>query len=204
VEPIYLTLALNLVLSRRLRISDLGPLEQKAVAPHGTMEVPMPFIPPMLREILRDPARLDDRRYVAEPKFDGQRAQIHVAGGRTVAAFSRRKQDLLRHAGCAWLREVCWPVGQAVLDGELCGETGSDGIQSVLEARGRRDGVTSFLAFDLLQLAGQDMMPGPPPASRTRSGPPRTRASGSRCPERSPRPAVDTRGHEDNRQSDRQ
>jgi hypothetical protein len=44
----------------------------------------------MLCEILRDPSRLDDSRYVAEPKFDGQRAQVHVAGGRTVAAYSRR------------------------------------------------------------------------------------------------------------------
>jgi hypothetical protein len=63
-------------------------------------------IPPMLCEILRDPARLDDARYVAEPKFDGQRAQIHVAGGRTVAAYSRLSLDLLRHPGLAWLREV--------------------------------------------------------------------------------------------------
>jgi ATP-dependent DNA ligase len=121
----------------------------------------MSFIPPMLCEILRDPARLEDRRYVAEPKFDGQRAQIHVAGGRTVAAYSRRELDLLRHPGCAWLREVWWPVTQAVLDGELCGQTGSEpgGVQSVLEARGRRDGVTCFVAFDLLQVEGQDVMP---------------------------------------------
>ena len=94
------------------------------------------FIPPMLCTRLTDPRRLDDRRYVAEPKFDGQRAQIHVAGGRTVAAYSRRRLDLLRHAGLAWLREVRWPVTQVVLDGEVRGETGSDGIQAVLEARG--------------------------------------------------------------------
>jgi ATP-dependent DNA ligase len=113
----------------------------------------MRFIPPMLCEILRDPARLDDPRYAAEPKFDGQRAQIHVAGARTVAAFSRRELDLLRHPGLAWVREERWPVTQAVLDGELCGEAGSDGIQSVLEVRGRRDGVTCFVAFDLLRPA---------------------------------------------------
>jgi ATP-dependent DNA ligase len=34
----------------------------------------MTFIPPMLSEVLRDPARLEDSRYIAEPKFDGQRA----------------------------------------------------------------------------------------------------------------------------------
>jgi hypothetical protein len=37
------------------------------------------FIPPMLCTTLRDPSRLGDSRYVAEPKFDGQRAQVHVA-----------------------------------------------------------------------------------------------------------------------------
>jgi ATP-dependent DNA ligase len=121
----------------------------------------MKFIPPMLSENLRDPARLEDSRYVAEPKFDGQRAQVHVEGGQTVAAYSRRSLDLLRHAGLAWLRDVRWPVSQAVLDGELCGDTGSDGIQSVLEARGRRDGVTSFVGFDLLQISGVDVMPEP-------------------------------------------
>jgi ATP dependent DNA ligase domain len=94
----------------------------------------------------------------AEPKFDGQRAQVHVEGGRTVAAYSRRSLDLLRHAGLAWLRDVRWTVSQAVLDGEVCGDTGSDGIQSVLEARGRRDGVTSLVAFDLLQVAGEDVI----------------------------------------------
>jgi hypothetical protein len=76
----------------------------------------MTFIPPLLYEILRDPARLDDRRYVAEPKFDGQRAQIHVAGGRTPAVSSRRSLDVLGHPGLAWLREVGWPVEQAYHD----------------------------------------------------------------------------------------
>jgi ATP-dependent DNA ligase len=121
----------------------------------------MSFIPPMLSEILRDPTRLEDSRYVAEPKCDGQRAQIHVTGGRTVAAFSRRRLDLLRHSGLAWLKDVQWPIAEAVLDGELCGDTGSDGIQSVLKARGRRDGVTCFIAFDLLSVAGQNVMPEP-------------------------------------------
>jgi hypothetical protein len=40
-------------------------------------------------------------------------------------------------------------LARAVLDGEICGDTGSDGIQSVLEARGRRDAATTFLAFDV-------------------------------------------------------
>jgi ATP-dependent DNA ligase len=64
------------------------------------------FIAPMLRTTLRDPNRLGDPRYVAEPKFDGQRAQAHIAGGRTIGAYSRRALSLLNHAGLAWLRHV--------------------------------------------------------------------------------------------------
>jgi len=83
------------------------------------------FISPILCTTLRDPNRLGDARYVAEPKFDGQRAQIHVIGGHTVAAYSRRALSLLNHAGLAWLRDVRWPIGAAVLDGEVCGDTRS-------------------------------------------------------------------------------
>jgi bifunctional non-homologous end joining protein LigD len=119
------------------------------------------FIAPMLCTTLRDPARLGGLRYVAEPKFDGQRAQVHIAGGRIVGAYSRRALPLLNHAGLAWLRDVRWPVSQVVLDGEVCGDTGSDGIQSVLEARGRRNAVTTFLAFDVLAVDGREVMPEP-------------------------------------------
>jgi ATP-dependent DNA ligase len=127
---------------------------------HWYTESPM-FIPPMLCTSLRDRNRLGDPRYVAEPKFDGQRAQVHIAGGRTIGAYSRRALPLLNHAGLAWLRDVWWPVTQAVLDSEVCGDTGSDGIQSVLEARGRRNAVTSFLAFDVLSVDGRDVMAEP-------------------------------------------
>ena len=116
------------------------------------------FIRPMLCTSLRDPSRLGDPRYVAEPKFDGQRAQVNIADGRTIGAYSRRALPLLTHAGLAWLRDVRWPIAQAILDGEVCGDTGSDGIQSVLEARGRRDAVTSFLAFDVLAVDGREVM----------------------------------------------
>jgi hypothetical protein len=54
----------------------------------GTLEARM-FIRPRLCTSLRDPSRLDDPRYMAEPKFDGQRAQVHVAGRRTVETYSR-------------------------------------------------------------------------------------------------------------------
>jgi ATP-dependent DNA ligase len=85
------------------------------------------FIPPMLATSLRDRSRFADPRYVAEPKLDGQRAQIHVADHRAVAAFSRPGRSLLGAPGVAWwLRAVEWPVAQCVLDGELCADTGQE------------------------------------------------------------------------------
>src|SRR5262245_49323397 len=48
--------------------------------------------------------RLTERRYIAEPKLDGQRAQAHIRDGRTMACYSRPGRDLLRHPGMAWLR----------------------------------------------------------------------------------------------------
>ena len=75
----------------------------------------MPFIPPMLATRLEDLRRLADPRYSAEPKLDGQRAQIHVREHRMVYAFSRPGRELIRLPGLAWLREIRWPVAAAVL-----------------------------------------------------------------------------------------
>ena len=66
-------------------------------------------IPPMLCMSLRD-LNPGDPRYIAEPKFDRQRAQIHVAAGRTQAAYSRLGRSLLTYPGLSWLREARWPV----------------------------------------------------------------------------------------------
>ena len=76
------------------------------------------FISPMRCDVLREPARLDHPRYVAEPTLDGQRVQVYVDGGRTVAAYRRPGRPLLEHAGVAWLKAIRWPVIQAVLDGQ--------------------------------------------------------------------------------------
>jgi ATP-dependent DNA ligase len=50
-------------------------------------------------------------------------------------------------------------VPEVVLDGELCAGNGMDGIQSVLEARGRLTGDTSLVVFDVLHLDGRDVRP---------------------------------------------
>jgi ATP-dependent DNA ligase len=52
-------------------------------------------------------------------------------------------------------------VAHEVLDGEVCGETGSDGIQAVLEVRGHPGTPTCFLAFDVLTVGGREVMAEP-------------------------------------------
>lgn len=118
----------------------------------------MRFIPPMLATRLANPVRLTDPRYVVEPKLDGQRAQLHVEGGRTVACYSRPGLDLLRHPGLAWLRPIAWPFQAAVLDGEACAGNAHQGVQHVLVERQRPDGATALLLFDLLTLDGRNVM----------------------------------------------
>ena len=51
----------------------------RSMAILGLFILPMPFIPPMLCSRLE---RLTERRYIAEPKLDGQRAQVHISKGR--------------------------------------------------------------------------------------------------------------------------
>src|SRR5262245_10106022 len=120
--------------------------------------LPMAFVPFMLCERLTDPAPLQDQRYVAEPKLDGQRAQLHIHQGRTVACYSRRGLDLLRHAGMAWLREMTWPVASAVLDGEAVAGDGHEGIQAVFAERDKPGGDMAFMAFDILAVDGRRVL----------------------------------------------
>jgi len=112
----------------------------------------------MLAARLEDPRRLADPRYIAEPKLDGQRAPVHVRGGRTVACYSRPGLDLLPHAGMAWLRELAWPVESAIFDGEAVARDGNEGIQAIFHERHRAGGAMAMIAFDLLSLDGQSVM----------------------------------------------
>ena len=49
---------------------------------------------------LSEPAG-EGKRYIAEPKLDGQRAQLHVRDHRTVHAFSRPGRELIRLPGAS-------------------------------------------------------------------------------------------------------
>jgi hypothetical protein len=52
------------------------------------------FIAPMLCQRLTDLRRLADRGYVAEPKLNGQHAELHVQAGYATACYSRRSLGL--------------------------------------------------------------------------------------------------------------
>jgi hypothetical protein len=124
---------------------------------HGRWRLPCLFprcSPPASK--IRD--RLADARYIAEPKLDGQRAQLHVLGYRTVHVFSRLGRELIGLPGLVWLRDVRWPIASAVIDGEAVAGDGSEGIQAVFEARNRPGSPMAFTAFDLLELDGQSVM----------------------------------------------
>ncbi len=111
---------------------------------------------------------LEDPRYSAEPKLDGQRAQIHVREHRTVHAFSRPGRELLTLPGLAWLRKLRWPVASAVLDREAMAGDGSEGIQAVFEARHRVGSPMAFAAFDVLEVDSHVVMGEPWTARRKR------------------------------------
>jgi ATP-dependent DNA ligase len=112
----------------------------------------------MLATPLRDLARLGPGPYIAEPKLDGQRAQVHVARGRTVHVYSRPGRELLSLPGFTFLRDLAWPVDSAILDGEAVAGDGHEGIQSVFEARGRTGSAMAVVLFDVLHVSGQDVM----------------------------------------------
>ena len=116
------------------------------------------FISPMLCERLTNLSRLADRSYIAEPKLDGQRAQLHIHQGRAVTCYSRRSLDLLEHPGMAWLRQIEWPFPSAIFDGEACAGDGHEGIQAVFAERNRVGGDMALVLFDLLHVSGKSVM----------------------------------------------
>lgn len=106
------------------------------------------------------PLPRDENRWSFEPKWDGFRAMVHT-DGRRLRVLSRRGTDLAgRLPELAPLAEVLAP-GSA-LDGELV-VFDADGRVDFEGMRRRGFGQTSpgrlvFVAFDVLALAGEDVM----------------------------------------------
>lgn len=97
-------------------------------------------------------------RWIHEIKFDGYRAQVHIAN-EAVKVFTRRGYDWTNR-----LRKVAhdaWhvPASSAIIDGEVVvpsadGTTDFSALQN--ELKGSSDKIV-FVAFDLLYLNGRDL-----------------------------------------------
>jgi len=91
---------------RELGGGDGGKLATRVPRQYSEQQTPMTFVSPMLCFASRESGPGSDRRYIAKPKLDGQRSQVHIRDGRTVACYSRPGRDLLRHPGMGWLRAM--------------------------------------------------------------------------------------------------
>lgn len=106
------------------------------------------------------PLPVDDGRWAYEPKWDGFRSVVHVRQGR-VTVWSRRGSDLTgRFPELAGLGAAV--PADTVLDGELvvldtAGRTDFEAIRR-RGLLGRLEASATFVAFDLLRLAGRDLV----------------------------------------------
>ena len=116
----------------------------------------MEFVEPQLahrgtgfaKDLLEDPA------YVAEEKWDGLRAEIHVVDHRTTWVYSRTGNQLLGD-GLTWLYGLTWKVKTAVLDGELCWE---GCVSSDVSHRISAGEPVELMLFDVIALGGKSLM----------------------------------------------
>jgi bifunctional non-homologous end joining protein LigD len=118
---------------------------------------------PMLSTAIRSWPEGGD--WLLEPKFDGFRVLIEVAGDRRVRAWSRHGTNLTESVGDLLRAFDAVPAG-TVIDGELVALTERDGrptqnFAAVCRAVLNRDveaaGLLHYVAFDLLSRAGTDL-----------------------------------------------
>jgi ATP-dependent DNA ligase len=119
------------------------------------------FVKPMLAKPIEDPAVIDDPKYVAEPKVDGLRAQLHVEGGRAVACYSRTGRNMLGEKGLRWLRDVAWPIEAMILDAEAFAGSGANTVADAMHARSVEQSNMALMVFDALEILGQAVMDQP-------------------------------------------
>jgi DNA ligase-1 len=118
------------------------------------------FIKPMLaKPVSEHPEAPESGDFIAEPKLDGVRLQLHVQNRRAVAAFSRTGRSVFCDAGMAWLREVVWPQRRMIVDAEAYASDGGNlAAPSVMSARASATGDVRIAVFDLLVLGSEDVM----------------------------------------------
>jgi bifunctional non-homologous end joining protein LigD len=121
----------------------------------GIVRAPVPNkLEPQLATLAKDPPAGDG--WLHEIKFDGYRMLAHIAGGKT-AFISRNGLDWSAKFPELATLLAALPVGEAVLDGEVChvlptGVTSFGALQNDLSDK--RTAQLVFFAFDLLYLDG--------------------------------------------------
>lgn len=99
---------------------------------------------------------LDSREYIFEPKLDGYRALLYKNGSK-IELFSRSGRNMT-----AEYREIAAASrhikGDCILDGEIVvyDENGNPSF-SLMQRRKEQGLVSTFVAFDVLELKGKDM-----------------------------------------------
>lgn len=114
---------------------------------------------PMLVQRATTPPR-DDEHLLWSVKIDGYRAVVLIDRG-TVRLFSRNGNDMTSRF--PELRDLARGFGRrrVVLDGEICADDGSVGAFWKLMRRSSCQPTISFVAFDLLEQRGRDLLSAP-------------------------------------------
>jgi len=119
---------------------------------------PMEFIKPMAAHLPEDDQVMTDDRFVAEPKLDGCRLQLHVKGGKTVGCYSRTGRDISDDKGHEWLADVKWPLESGIFDCEVFSGDGTNtGGKTVKNSRSSAGAEKLVVVFDLLMEEGGNM-----------------------------------------------
>jgi bifunctional non-homologous end joining protein LigD len=116
------------------------------------------FIKPQLPHDLDDAGvGLGDPHFIAEPKLDGHRGQIHVVARKAAAVFTRGGHDIVASKGLKWLREASFPASDMILDVEMYGGQGTN-LEGASAAHHRAAGHLSIGIFDLLHHNGESLL----------------------------------------------
>ena len=149
--------------SAKLMKKISAPIDAEKVDAKRIAKLPA-FFKPMMAHPSPDRKLWQDAHYIAEPKFDGQRALVFIRNSKSVCCYSREGNDLIssKASGVAWVKDVKWPFASAVLDAELCSASGlSRSGKDIQHARSTVGLELGLVVFDLLEIVGDDLKPFP-------------------------------------------
>jgi len=168
--------------------ADLGAIAKIAVTegPEALKEVkPKPGIPvrPMLAERLHDPYEILKKlggKGLAEYKYDGERAQIHLLPDGKVIIYSRRLENITHsYPDVVKYTKASLKAKEAIVEGEIVAVDPDTGelrpFQELMHRRRKHDVLLAMKEvpvhvklFDIIYVDGEDMTTKPLPIRRKR------------------------------------